>query len=125
MYYHGHLPARFTVEDIYYHEVEVERRNRMLLRGGVLLDGMPVRHIHIENDGTINLMVTPPELPHGLATYHFHGYQFWQILHNDEEPNKEYTGESEAQLAYIRQITGYRDEDQPRAYHVGGAIIEP
>lgn len=121
MYYHGHTPAHFTIEDSDLNVIDVERRDgTMLLRGGVLLDGMPIRRIQVEKDGSITLMVTPPDQPSTLLPYHLNGYQFWEILHDKEEPNKEYTGVLEAQLVYIRQLTGNRDEDQPRVYHVGG-----
>jgi hypothetical protein len=125
MYYHGHLPTPFTVQDIYAHDIIVERHAADLLQGGLFLDGCPLRRIEIQRDGTITLGVTPPNLPHGLLTYHFWGFQFWEIIHGkEEEPNKEYVGQIEAELAYIRQITGYRYKEEPYSYHVGGSIEE-
>jgi hypothetical protein len=129
-YYHGHLPAKFTIKDIYANTVLVERIEAgKILEGGVLLNERPVERIFIENDGTIVLMTNPLEYGSSrLITFHFHGSQFWEILHNEartrEDPNPEYAGALEAQLVYIRQISKNGDREMPSTYHTGGMIVE-
>ena|SRR5713226_10681078 len=129
-YYHGHLPAQFTVMDIYGESVHVERIDAgKLLEGGVLLNGQPVRRIFIENDKTIVLMTAPrPIYESTLTPFYFDGSQFWDILHRDEhsreQPHPDYAGALEAQLAYIRQMSNNRDEEMPYTYHVGGIVID-
>jgi len=117
MHYHGHLPARLLVKDIYFHTVCVERQT-----SGLTLNGQPTKGINRHPDGTIELVTEAPEAPEQLLRYHFHGFQYWQMLHDDEQPSQEYTGQLEAQLAHIRQICNAQFEDAPRSYAIGGCI---
>lgn len=93
------MNSAFTVQDIYLRTIVVSIQGD----GTIILDGKPVKRIFPHPDGTIELQ-TPSDEQERPLKYFLHGYQFWKIQHQDEEPTPEYAGQLEARLAYIRQI---------------------
>jgi hypothetical protein len=106
------------VKDIHFDPVHVERH----INGVLYLNGLSVKTTHRYPDGTIELATQAPDAPERELKYHFHGYQFWEMLHDEEPPSGEYAGQLEAQLVMIRQTCNAQDEDQPRSYSIGATI---
>jgi hypothetical protein len=84
--------------------VEVDRRS-----DGIYLDGKPLQRVRVMPDGCIELEAFDPdsEVNNWTVTVYVHGHVFWSILHDGEDPNAEYAGVLEAQLASIRAITRF------------------
>jgi hypothetical protein len=109
MFYHQHGPARlkftlFTTLE----EIEVERIDpRNLFEGGILINGMPVAAVKAYPDGSVTVYARS-RFNNERIPYPLHGSQFWQIMHGDEEPNIEYTGQLEGMRATMRSLILHR-----------------
>lgn len=86
------------VQDIYLNKIVILVRED----GDIYINGKIVSRMFIHPDNTIELNTASEE--ERPLKYFFHGYQYWKIKHNEDEPTREFSGQLEARIDYIRYI---------------------
>ncbi|MBA2395801.1 MAG: hypothetical protein H0V70_23995 [Ktedonobacteraceae bacterium] len=127
MGYHKHPERTFSInvfdlKNLRSYSLRVDRREDTLF-----LNGSPILFLRLHKDKTVEVHTASMNTME--EGYLFNGSEIWRMLHDDEEPDQEYTGYLEAQLLGIKLLANHQNfewtQQQTTGRDIGEEEAEP